>query len=846
MNLPLEFSVIPNVPEKLEPLRDLAYNLWWAWHPEARELFADLDPKLWEEVHHNPAAMLRRVEQAKLHRAASDESYVGRLRQVCGDLNDYLERKDRWFNKQFGDQKDMLVAYFSAEFGFHESLQTYSGGLGILAGDHCKSASDVGLPFIGVGLMYRQGYFTQHLNKEGWQEAVYRDNDFNNLPISEVRNKEGHPHRVTVQLPGRTVIIRGWEAKIGRIKVLFLDTDLPENREDDRRITYQLYGGDHDMRIRQEIVLGIGGVRFLRGMGLRPTVYHMNEGHAAFLALERVRSAVVEHSAGFYAGLQAVASTNLFTTHTPVPAGNDAFSTELMATYFGDYVKELTISFDEFLKYGRPWQGSPNEPFSMTILALRLSRFCNGVSAIHGGVSREMWQPVWPGVPAHEIPIGHITNGIHTQTWIAPEIKNLIEPKTGPIWENNVSDLEAWRPIYDVRDEDLWDTHQQLKHKLVEFARQNVRNQRLRNRDSAKSLREVVGLLDPNILTIGFARRFATYKRASLLLRDLDRLSRLCNHAERPIQFVFAGKAHPADDGGKRLIQMIYQAARRDDLKHRLVFMENYDINVARHMYHGVDVWLNNPTRPLEASGTSGEKVCPNGAINCSVLDGWWAEAWQRHVNGWSIGENLNTHDPEVQSDFDAESLYTLLEHEIAPLYYQREKGVPHAWIQIMKNSMATISPEYSTFRQVVDYTQNYYIKAHERGQVVSANNHHAAQTLADWKAHVRRHWNEVRISNVSTSAVPSTPLTVGGGFPIRAHVHLGALSPSDVAVEVYCESTDGYNKLVFPMRHTKSDQWEGTVEAADSGHYRFSVRALPYHELLVQKHELRLITWAS
>ncbi len=847
MNLPHTFAVVPRLPAPLEPLRTVAYNMWWAWNADARALFRDLDPELWDACGHGPASMLRRISQKRLAAAAGDAGYVKRVQAVQKDLERYIGRRDRWFRKQaFPEQDDFLVGYFSAEFGFHESLQTYSGGLGILAGDHCKSASDLGLPFVAVGLMYRQGYFIQRLNGDGWQESEYITWDFHDLPITEVRHANNEPVRVTVQLPHRPVKIRAWEAKVGLSRIFFLDTDLAENREDDRRITYQLYGGDHEMRIKQEIVLGIGGKRFLRAIGLNPTVFHMNEGHAAFLALERIRRPVVEEGADFYSVVQTVAASSVFTTHTPVPAGNDAFSPELMHAYFADFARELGIGFDEFLKYGRPWKSTPHEPFSMTILALRLSRFCNGVSRIHGGVSREMWQSVWPGVPGHEIPIGHITNGIHTQTWIAPEIKSLVESKTGPIWETDVSEPAAWKGVESIPDEQLWATHLALKRRLVDFARANVRAQRIRTRESARSIQDAAAVLSPDVLTIGFARRFATYKRAGLLFRDPERLARIVNNEERPVQFVFAGKSHPADGGGKELIQAVFRMTRRPEFNHRVVFLENYDIDVARHMYHGVDVWLNTPTRPLEASGTSGEKVCPNGAINCSVLDGWWAEAWRRHVNGWAVGEHLDSHDPEVQNDFDADSLYTLLEHEIAPLFYAREGGIPRQWIQMMKQSMMTVSPAYSTFRMVQDYTRNYYLPASERGARMQEHNFAKAAALSAWKSRVRENWHAVRVAWVKAQAAPGNPLTVGDEFTVETQIELGALSHQDVTVEAYVASEDGDPPAIFPLAHAANGLYRGGVTASDSGVYRFNVRILPSHPDLVQKHELRLICWAE
>lgn len=848
MNLPFRFTVVPRLPADLEPLREIAYNLWWSWNDEASGLFRDLDPELWERLSHAPARLLRKIAQDRLTMAAADPEFVSRVNSVHEIFRRYMSRPGRWFETTHGHVTGALVAYFSAEFGFHESMQTYSGGLGILAGDHCKAASDLGMPFIGIGLMYRQGYFLQRINQDGWQESEYVDANFYDLPVTEKCDASGEPVRVKVKMPNREVTIRAWEVRVGLVNVYLLDTDLPENSPDDRKITHQLYGGDNEMRIKQEIVLGIGGCRLVTALGLRPTVYHMNEGHAAFLALERIRGLIAGGHTDFYAALQAVAASNLFTTHTPVPAGNDAFSPELMHVYFAEFVRDLKIPFDEFLKFGRPWESHPTDAFGMTILALRMSRFANGVSAIHGRVSQRLWQSVWPGVPTEEISIGHITNGIHTPTWIAPEIKKLLEEGMGPeCWEERVSDTQCWSSVANLPDQALWDTHCMLKTRLVDYARKNVRRHRLRINDSARAIHQTNDILDPSILTIGFARRFATYKRAGLLFRDPDRLARLVCDANRPVQFIFAGKSHPADEGGKRLIQLVYRASRDPRYKNRIVFLEDYAMDVARHMYHGVDVWMNNPTRPLEASGTSGQKVAPNGAINLSVLDGWWDEAWQRRINGWAIGALVQTHDPEVQNDFDADSLYNLIEHEIAPLFYDRENGVPHRWVQMMKASMMTVSPVFSSCRQVQEYTEKYYVTAHRIGLKMAEEGYRGAKEIAQWKARLRSAWRHVKIRKVTTSTTPAQGLTTGDQMRVEAEVDLGPLDHSDVSVEAFIKLDEVGRDVTryFQLEQSENGRYVGHIEPADTGEFRMNVRVLPFHPLLLQQHELRLITWA-
>lgn len=850
---PFSFSVIPQIPPRIEALRELAYNLWWCWNDSAISLFRRLDPELWEECHHNPARLLRRIKQSKLVSAAENKEFCEHLDQVMGQLQAYLSKGDRWYRKLGADSSSNLIAYFSAEFGFHESLPIYSGGLGILAGDHCKAASDLGVPFIAVGLLYRLGYFKQRINKEGWQESESIHWNFYELPISEVRvDEDSRPLMISVDLPGRKVYAKVWQVKVGLIRLFLLDTDVVENSEEDRKITYQLYGGDHEMRIKQEIILGIGGVRAIRAMGLQPSVYHMNEGHAAFLSLERIRHAVATEKLRFNEALQFAAASNLFTTHTPVPAGNDAFSTELMGTYFTEFARECKIDFDDFVRLGRPWESHPGEPFSMTILALRTSRQANGVSAIHGRVSREMWQVVWPGVPRSEIPIDHITNGIHTLTWMAPEIRAMFEKNGANFWEDKLSDPEAWKQHMGFSDEEFWSIHQKLKLKLIQFARVNLRNQRLRAGYRAEDIRQAAEVLDPKILTVGFARRFATYKRANLLFRDLNRLSAIVNHPTRPVQFVFAGKAHPADEGGKKLIQRIYEIAQMPEFRNRIVFIENYDIDVARHLYHGVDVWLNNPTRPLEASGTSGEKVPPNGGINFSVRDGWWDEAYDGH-NGWAIGDEVTSMDPHVQDEFDVVSIYTLLEQQIAPLYYRRgENGIPHEWLQWVRRSIETVCPEYNTFRMVQDYTNKFYLPAAKTGKKLLENNFQRSRELAAWKERVRGLWSQVRADQVVWKHPHAYRVLVGDEFAVNVRVHLGQLTPEEVTVEAFVRSASGDGKPhAFTLKSEKSMDdgnyiYHGTVLARESGSYEFNVRVIPYHPDLVQKHELRLIVWAS
>ena len=640
--------------------------------------------------------------------------------------------------------------------------------------------------------------------------------------------------------------------RVGRINVYLLDTDIPENSAEDRLITAELYGGDLEMRMRQEIVLGIGGVKALAALGIEPDVFHMNEGHSAFLGLERIRLNVMEKKLGFYSALQVVAAANVFTTHTPVPAGNDSFSREMMQKYFGEFARELNMPFDELFSFGNT-RLNPNDPFSMTILALRLSRHANGVSKLHGQVSRSLWKDVWTGVPVHEVPITNITNGVHTKTWMAPEFAALYRRHLGD-WEEHLTEADFWRGVIDIHDAQLWDTHQQLKRRLVDFVRDRERQRRERLGESPESIRKVNRILDPEILTIGFARRFATYKRGTLLFSDKERLKRLVNDPTRPVQFVFAGKAHPRDEAGKALIQEVYRFTREPGLENRVVFLEDYDSYIARRLVQGVDLWLNHPLRPLEASGTSGMKSAPNGGINLSVLDGWWREGFNGS-NGWAIGPEIDNGTTEFQNEVDASSLYQLLENQIVPLYYAKPDGkLPLAWLQLMRESIRSVTPVFNTQRMVREYTEQLYIPAAQAYENFSHDGCGAATQLSQWKAQIRKDWPQVQISDVQVTNKDRQSISVGESLQISARVHLGAVDPQHVRVEAYHgEMNNGDLRNPIPSVLTQTGQadgkgtyiYQGSVPATESGTYGFSVRVVPTHPCLMQAHELRLITWS-
>ena len=845
------YNVIPTLPPALEPLREMVFNLWWTWEPSARRLFRHLDPELWDRTNHNPVRMLQLSRQARLVEVSEDEEFRRELKEVHDAYSSYLARTDTYGKTGKGSALKNPVAYFSAEFGFHESIPNYSGGLGILAGDHCKSASDLDLNFVAIGLLYRHGYFKQQIDKDGIQEAVSLNQNFHHLPIREVRRDNARV-LISVRMLDREVFAKIWELRVGRINLYLLDTDVAENTPEDRLITAELYGGDLEMRMRQEIVLGIGGVKALSALGLAAEVFHMNEGHSAFLALERIRLKVVEPGLDFYSALQLVASANVFTTHTPVPAGNDAFPREMMRRYFGDFAKHLRIPFEELFTFGQT-RMNPDDPFSMTILALRLSRHANGVSKLHGQVSRGLWKDVWAGVPQHEVPITSITNGVHTKTWMAPEFSALYTKYLGD-WEEHLTDHDFWRGVIDIPDAQLWETHQKLKLRLVEFVRERVRVRRTRIGESPEALRQVNHILDPEILTIGFARRFATYKRGALLFSDKERLSRLLHDTTRPVQFIFAGKSHPRDEGGKALIQQVYKFSREAGFENRIVFIEDYDTYIARRLIQGVDLWLNNPLRPLEASGTSGMKLPPNGGLNLSVLDGWWCESYNGK-NGWAIGPEILDGTVEFQSQVDVNSVYQLLENQIVPLYYAKPDGrLPIAWLQLMRESIRSVTPMFNTHRMVKEYAERLYTPAVQAHTEFASDNCKAATDLSRWKAQMRKDWPQVQIFDVQIQNADRQSILVGESLDLTAKLHLGPVDPRHVRVEAYhgeIEVGDVRNPQVTPLHQSDHSDgngtyvYKGSVPASESGTYGFSVRVVPTHPHMMQAHELRLITWS-
>jgi starch phosphorylase len=708
------------VPDRISRLVEIAYDLWWTWHPEAQELFKYIDARLWEDVYHNPVLFLRQVRQSSLDKAATDSEFIRAYYQVLTAYDEYHVYDQTWFKQTYGDKINQPIAYFSAEFGLHESLPIYSGGLGVLSGDHTKEASDLGLPFVGVGFLYPQGYFKQEITPNGDQDAIYVKVRFAEVPAQPAFTADGKEVVVSVSLPARgslpdrRVYAKVYQIQVGLVPLFLMDTDIHPNAPEDRELSARLYGGDEEMRLAQEKVLGVGGVRALRALNIHPAVFHMNEGHSAFLVLERTRE-LVQQGKSFAQAAEIVCKTSVFTTHTPVPAGHDAFPFHMMDRYFPKWHEDLKISREEFLNLARQDQGwGPS--FSMTVLALRMSGRHNGVSKLHGEVSRKMWSWLWPNKKAEDTPITYVTNGIHTETWLAPQLKALFDQYLGKSWVYHIDDQAMWDGVLNIPDEKMWEVMNQLRAGLVDFVRMRTRQRLLRLHMHPNDIQATSNLLNPQALTIGFARRFATYKRATLLFHDAERLKRIVyGNGKRPVQFVFAGKAHPRDEPGKNFIREVYYRSHEGGLAGHLIFIEDYDMNVARHLVAGADVWQNTPRRPMEASGTSGEKAGLNGTLNFSILDGWWAEGYNGQ-NGWAIGNVEAEYDSEeARNHADAMSMYELLENEIVPRFYERDAaGVPHQWVKLVKESIRTIAPQFSMTRMIKEYTTNLYVPGME------------------------------------------------------------------------------------------------------------------------------------
>ena len=844
------FTVIPSLPKELAGLQRIAYNLWWTWEPQAIELFKRMDPELWRETRHNPVQMLGILQQASLDGLKANEGFMAHLAGVDEKLQEYISGKT-WFDKTHNNRETIQIAYFSMEFGLHESIPIYSGGLGILSGDHLKSASDLGIPLVGVGLLYRQGYFRQYLNIEGWQQEFYPENDFYNMPLHHEKDADGTPLAIELDLAGRKIRSHIWRIQVGRIPLYLLDTNLEVNAPEDREITAQLYGGDQEMRIKQEILLGIGGIRALRLLGIAPNICHMNEGHAAFMALERIWLLMEEKGLKFDEAMEIVKAGNIFTTHTPVEAGIDHFTPDLVERFMGRFYRSMGLSREEFMGLGRQNPKNQHETFCMAVLALKLAGYCNGVSQLHGDVSRKMWKNLWPDLPEEHLPLTSVSNGVHTKTWLANEMTGLLIRYLGTRWLDDPTDYSIWRKAAHIPDAELWRTHERCRERLVAFARKRLKEHLYQVGATAKEIAVADEVLDPEALTIGFARRFATYKRGTLLLRDIDRLGRILNNPSRPVQIIFAGKAHPADFEGKELIRQIIQLSLQEGFRHRIVFMEDYDLAVARRMVQGVDVWLNTPLRPLEASGTSGMKVAFNGGLNMSVLDGWWPEGY-RGNNGWAIGKGEVYDDIEYQNEVEGRAIYDLLEKEIVPLFYDRgPDGIPRGWLATMKASLQTICPTFSTERMVQEYTERFYIPSFEQWQKLYDKDQSLAKDLARWKNMMCKFWPQVRIDETRADITDET--TVGMMMPITTTVFLGEIQPDDIAVDVYFGVLDSRGNIVggelVPLCPTEEPGkgkylYSGEIECRFCGRHGLMIRVMPRHSTLGTVYEPGLILW--
>jgi starch phosphorylase len=841
------YTIKPKLPAPLKPLEEIARNLWLSWNYDAVQLFIRLDFDAWMQSRQSPVKTLGMVSQERLAHVANDDSYLAALKEVYDRFQRY-KKGETWYK---GSHKD-VVAYFSMEYGMDTSLPIYSGGLGILSGDHMKTSSDMGLPLVGIGFLYRQGYFTQQLNADGYQQESYPENDWYNMPVERKTGKDGSPVKISVDLAGRQAIAQVWEVKVGRSSLFLLDTNLEENPPDIRNITSTLYGGDKETRIQQEILLGIGGIRALRALGINPAATHMNEGHAAFLGLERVREIMTEKNFTFEEAREAIWPTNIFTTHTPVPAGNERFEISLVEKYFRSWPQVLGISWKDFLGLGRINVNDDKETFCLTVLALKMAAYANGVAKLHGVVSRDMWQGLWPGVPINEVPIGHVTNGVHPRTWVSSGMIELLDRYFGPHFENKPTDLAIWDRMSRISDEELWRTHERRRERLVAFVRERIREQYKRTGAVERRIQQAEDALSPYALTLCFARRFATYKRGNLLLRDPERLLRLVRDNDRPIQLIFAGKAHPHDMPGKDLIRDIVHFAERYDVTSRIVFVENYDMTVAKYLTSGGDIWLNTPRRPMEASGTSGMKAAMNGVLNCSILDGWWDEAYNPEV-GWAIGHGEQYADERLQDDVESKALYDLLERDILPLFYQRGRdGLPREWIKRMKDCMRQIGQSMSCHRMLLDYSNNYYFPALKNYRKLIKDEYTDAKSLAAYFNKLRDSWDSLRIAKIEANTKPV--MQRGDSLNVTAHIDLGKMSPEELLVELYYgavsnQSNEITNAHKAEMKWVSNkdglNQYHVRVECSDTGFQGHTVRILPKHEALIHPYRSGFIKWA-
>lgn len=812
------FTVTSRLPEKLLNLENIARNLRWSWDSDSRDLFRRIDRGLWESCGRNPVLMLSKISQEKFDELAQDEGFISHYKIVSENLSNYLNNRKTWFNQKYGDEKKNRIAYFSAEFGITESVPIYSGGLGMLAGDHLKSASELGIPLVGVGLLYQKGYFRQYLNSDGWQQELYPENDFYNMPIILHKGADGNPVIISVEFPGRQIYARIWKALVGRIELILLDTNFEYNSQEDQDIVDELYGGDNEMRIKQEMILGIGGYRALNALGIKPDVCHLNEGHSAFLTVERIADIMKYNKLNFDEARLLSASGNVFTTHTPVEAGHDYFEAGLLEKYMGYHVSKLGIGFNDFIGFGRKHSSDHSEKFCMTILAARFSSFRNGVSKLHGEVTKKMWSGFWKNTPVSELPVSSITNGVHAQTWLSKDIALLYDRYLGPKWREEPGNQSVWSKVQDIPVIELWNAHRRRKERLVSFTRRRLKQQLINRGVPEAQLQIADEVLDPDMFTICFARRFATYKRADLLLRDEKRLINILTNPERPVQIVFAGKAHPKDTMGKELIRKIIHFSMNPIIRSHVVFIEDYGMDIAKYLVSGADIWLNTPLRQMEASGTSGMKAAFNGAINVSIMDGWWDEGYNASL-GWSIGRGELYNDNEIQNEIESKALYDLLETEILPEFYKRGPDrIPRLWVERMKNSLASLCPVFNTNRMVREYTEKYYANAIKNHDSLNVPGFSELKKLNSAIKSFAQHQDEIKILKTNADYDDST--FVGGSIRINSEISFGKLDPDDFTVEVVWGPLDQkeHFHVIKSVEMKRNKKQNGNIQKFDSG----------------------------
>ena len=838
-----EVSVQPSLPDDFQGLSELAFNQWWSWNYDAKELFREFEPELWKQTL-NPVKMLKEITYERFLTLKEDDEFKYRYNSVLRKFKEYLAKKS--------DASLPSIAYFSMEYGINDTLKIYSGGLGILAGDYLKEASDYNYPLVAIGLLYKYGYFTQQLSINGDQISNYVPQDFSNQPLIQMRDEEGRKLTIQVNFPGRVVYAAIWKVNVGRISLYLLDTNIPENSPEDQKITDQLYGGDNENRLKQELLLGVGGMRALEMLNYSADLYHLNEGHAAFTTLERLNKLINNEGYKFDEATEIVRASSLFTTHTPVPAGHDYFNEEVLMKYMGHYPDRLHITWDQFYNLGLEHPGAKDERFSMSFLATRMSQEVNGVSELHGKVTREMFQSLWKGYSHEELYIGHVTNGVHYPTWTAKPLRALYESTFEKGFLHNQAKESFWNKIYGVPDEDIWEIRNEQRERLVGYLRNRVRESWDMRQEDPRRILEVMDAINPDTLTIGFARRFATYKRGTLLFTDIDRLKSIVNNPERPVQFIFAGKAHPADRAGQEMIRYIVEISKRPEFVGKIIFIENYDIDLAQKLVRGVDVWLNNPTRPLEASGTSGMKAIMNGVLNLSVLDGWWVEGYRADA-GWALPLEKTYESQNMQNQLDAETIYRLLETDVIPRFYERnEKGVPTEWIRYVKNSIAHIAPQFTTKRMMDDYHEKFYTKLQKRSAELKVNNYQKAKEIAAWKRDFLKEWEKIEVVDYNAESLHQE-ITLGNSYRTRVVLDLKGISPDNIGVEIlFTDKSDSNNfgnitrvvKMELERTVGSISFFSAEILPARAGSYNYGVRMYPKNYDLPHRQDFPILKW--